>query len=184
MISKFKKGFSLIELLVVIAIIGILAAVGITAYSGYTSSAKEKSAIANHSQVVSLINSELAKCAAGEGDYVWGTAAVEAADAVINPDTGEVITPEVEQADFDADPCFEAPVEAHIVLHVNGVGSGQLGMVNSYNADLSFSVAGAQGATVTVLGQSSIWCGTKGQGCQVRTLSKTDTHEEKNITAY
>ena len=183
MISKFKKGFSLIELLVVIAIIGILAAVGITAYSGYTSSAKEKSTIANHSQVVSLINSELAKCAAGEGDYVWGSAAVEAQDAVLNDD-GEVTTPAVLQADFDADPCFEAPVEAHIVLHVNGVGSGQLGMVNSYNADLSFSVAGAQNATVTVLGQSNIWCGTKGQGCQVRTLSDTGTHEEKNITAY
>ena len=183
MISKFKKGFSLIELLVVIAIIGILAAVGITAYSGYTSSAKEKSTIANHSQVVSLINSELAKCAAGEGDYVWGSAAVEAVEQVLNPD-GTVLTPAVEQADFDADPCFDAPVEAHIVLHINGVGSGQLGMINSYNSDLSFSVAGAQDATIEVLGQSSIWCGTKGQGCQVRTLSKTATHEEKNITAY
>ena len=63
--SKFKKGFSLVELLVVIAIIGILAAVGITAYQGYTTGAKEKAAAAQHSQVVSIINAEMAKCAGG-----------------------------------------------------------------------------------------------------------------------
>jgi type IV pilus assembly protein PilA len=74
MISKFKKGFSLVELLVVIAIIGILAAVGITAYSGYTSSAKEKATLANHAQILAVLNAEMAKCAAGAGDFVWGGA--------------------------------------------------------------------------------------------------------------
>ena len=69
--KKFKKGFSLVELLVVIAIIGILAAVGITAYSGYTSNAKKKATTANHSSVVALINSEMAKCVSGSGDYAW-----------------------------------------------------------------------------------------------------------------
>ena len=72
--SKFKKGFSLVELLVVIAIIGILAAVGITAYSGYTSSAKEKATLANHAQILAVLNAEMAKCAAGAGDFVWGGA--------------------------------------------------------------------------------------------------------------
>ena len=84
MIQGIKKGFSLVELLVVIAIIGILAAVGITAYSGYTSSAKEKATLANHAQVLALLNSEAAKCAAGAGDYVWGGACSdEAAEASI-----------------------------------------------------------------------------------------------------
>ena len=73
MILRLKKGFSLIELLVVIAIIGILAAVGITAYSGYTTGAKEKAALAQHSQVVKFINSEFGKCAGGSGNYVWTT---------------------------------------------------------------------------------------------------------------
>ena len=72
MISKLKKGFSLVELLVVIAIIGILAAVGITAYQGYTTGAKEKAVLANQKQIVSLINSEFAKCAGGSGFYPWG----------------------------------------------------------------------------------------------------------------
>jgi prepilin-type N-terminal cleavage/methylation domain-containing protein len=73
MILKFKKGFSLVELLVVIAIIGILAAVGITAYQGYTQSAKEKAVLANHSQLVKFLNAEMAKCAGGEGVFIWDT---------------------------------------------------------------------------------------------------------------
>ena len=60
MVQNLKKGFSLVELLVVIAIIGILAAVGITAYSGYTNSAKEKATLANHAQILALLNSEFA----------------------------------------------------------------------------------------------------------------------------
>ena len=69
MMKKFKKGFSLVELLVVIAIIGILAAVGITAYSGYTSNAKIKATTSNHSSVVAFLNSEMAKCTSGSGNY-------------------------------------------------------------------------------------------------------------------
>ena len=72
--SKFKKGFSLVELLVVIAIIGILAAVGITAYQGYTTGAKEKATAAQHAQVVALLNAEMAKCAGGAGDDIFGVA--------------------------------------------------------------------------------------------------------------
>ena len=53
---KAKKGFSLIELLVVIAIIGVLSAVGITAYSGYTADAKVKVTVAQHKQIVAMIN--------------------------------------------------------------------------------------------------------------------------------
>ena len=74
MVQGFKKGFSLVELLVVIAIIGILAAVGITAYSGYTSSAKEKATLANHAQILAVLNAEMAKCSAGAGTFVWGGA--------------------------------------------------------------------------------------------------------------
>ncbi len=72
--SKFKKGFSLVELLVVIAIIGILAAVGITAYQGYTTGAKEKATAAQHAQVVALLNAEMAKCAGGSGNDIFGDA--------------------------------------------------------------------------------------------------------------
>ena len=88
MVQGFKKGFSLVELLVVIAIIGILAAVGITAYSGYTNSAKEKATLANHAQILATLNSEFAKCAAGSGDFVWGSGGSSCAAA---PDAGEVV---------------------------------------------------------------------------------------------
>ena len=73
MVQGFKKGFSLVELLVVIAIIGILAAVGITAYSGYTKSAKEKATLANHAQIIKFLSAEFAKCAGGEGKFIWDT---------------------------------------------------------------------------------------------------------------
>tara|TARA_B100002003_G_scaffold227252_1_gene234736 strand:+ start:247 stop:693 length:447 start_codon:yes stop_codon:yes gene_type:complete len=72
--SKFREGFSLVELLVVIAIIGILAAVGITAYQGYTTGAKEKATAAQHGQVIALLNAEMAKCAGGAGDDIFGIA--------------------------------------------------------------------------------------------------------------
>jgi len=82
---KAKKGFSLIELLVVIAIIGILSAVGITTYSGYTANAKKQATTAMYSQIVSLLNAETAKCAAGSGNYVFtdagATTAVPCSDA-------------------------------------------------------------------------------------------------------
>ena len=87
MMKKFKKGFSLVELLVVIAIIGILAAVGITAYSGYTSNAKIKATTSNHSSIVAFLNSEMAKCVSGSGQYAWNEAC-----SVNTPNDGLLVT--------------------------------------------------------------------------------------------
>ena len=84
---KAEKGFSLIELLVVIAIIGILSAVGITTYSGYTANAKKQATTAMYSQIVSLLNAETAKCAAGSGNYVFtdaGTSTAVACTGTLN----------------------------------------------------------------------------------------------------
>ena len=80
-----KKGFSLIELLVVIAIIGVLSAVGITAYTGYTATAKEQASRTQFSQLVSLVNAEMAKCSLGSGSFAWDT------DCTIDGDTDENI---------------------------------------------------------------------------------------------
>ena len=91
MMQNFRKGFSLVELLVVIAIIGILAAVGITAYSRiYKFGAKEKATLANHAQVLALLNSEMAKCAAGAGNFVWGSGGN--ACMLSSPDPTEIVT--------------------------------------------------------------------------------------------
>ena len=203
MMSKFKKGFSLIELLVVIAIIGILAAVGITAYSGYTAGAKEKATIAQHSQVVALINAEMGRCAAGEGTYVWGTAAVAGREEVIAISAEEALVIDdeagaevgttvardgvggIEAADFNPDACSAAPDAGHIALHVNGTGAGQLGMTNAYDATLPFAQSGALGVTLaSPLGLSSIYCGAAGAGCQVTTLFKSGESEVDNIASY
>ena len=190
MISKFKKGFSLIELLVVIAIIGILAAVGITAYSGYTAGAKEKASVAQHSQVVALINAEMGRCAAGEGTYVWGTAAVAGREAVTGrteeeatqfdldngnePGTTPVViaVSPITQEAFAADACSAAPDDTHIVLHVNGTGAGQLGMNNPYNTGEVAATHLVSQTAQTVVGGIGIFCtGTAAGVCTVSTFN-------------
>ena len=156
MIKKFKKGFSLVELLVVIAIIGILAAVGITAYSGYTADAKVKASTSQHSQVVALLNAEMARCASGKGDFVWAVPG-------------------------DADECNDNPRTAQVVAHF-ALG-GKVPLKNPYKDD-SASVdtrLGAGGTAthltaaglteeVTYLGRIAIFCGAVSgeQACIVR----------------
>ena len=57
-----KKGFTLVELLVVVAILGILAAVGIVSFGGFLGSAKEKTLLTNHNNVLQFIESSILKC--------------------------------------------------------------------------------------------------------------------------
>jgi len=57
-----KKGFTLVELLVVVAILGILAAVGIVSFGGFLGSAKEKTLLTNHNNVLQFIESTILKC--------------------------------------------------------------------------------------------------------------------------
>ena len=144
----FKKGFSLVELLVVIAIIGILAAVGITAYSGYTNSAKEKATLTNHAQLVAMINSEFAKCAAGSGNFVWGGA------------------------------CNVAPIAANIVSHFGEddmMDAPELEMTNPYNRNTfqaslnndAMAWDGTDGEHNSNLGVSAVFCDA--DGCRVAT---------------
>ena len=63
-----KSAFTLIELLVVVAIIVILAAVGVVAYNGYAYASKVKVFEYQKSQLIKLVNIELAKCALEEKD--------------------------------------------------------------------------------------------------------------------
>ena len=63
-----KNAFTLIELLVVVAIIWILAAVGVVAYNGYAYASKVKVFEYQKSQLIKLVNIELAKCALEEKD--------------------------------------------------------------------------------------------------------------------
>ena len=150
-----KEGFSLVELLVVIAIIGILAAVGITAYSGYTANAKEKAATAQNKDIINLLNSEFAKCASGEGTYVWSTTM-----AVTDMDT--MITTDVTTLDG----CDTDPDHDNIVTYINDV----LGLNNPYETD---AVAAAAGTTPP-LGQTHINCA--GDACAVTTdIAGADT---------
>ena len=109
-----KKGFSLIELLVVIAIIGVLSAVGITAYTGYTASAKEQAARTQFSQTVSMINAEMAKCALGSGNYVWGSGTPFVADTCSD----------------GIDAASDANIAAYLTSSTNGIG-----MKNPYAQD-------------------------------------------------
>jgi len=126
---KVKKGFSLIELLVVIAIIGVLSAVGITAYSGYTADAKKKVAIAQHKQVISMVNAEMAKCAGGAGNFIW---------------TGA---------------CTSNPTEVLLIAYINGTGAAQMGMQNPYTQAVFSAVSGTAAAeglmVITVAGTGS-----------------------------
>ena len=145
---KFKKGFSLVELLVVIAIIGILAAVGITAYQGYTQSAKEKAVLANHAQIVKLLNAEMAKCAGGEGNFVWGDPCVR--DTDMGQSTGTITH---DYVDGEVNP-------ASIANYVNAT----LGMTNPYDV-----TTGAAAIAGNVNGQMVILCG--GTNCTVITTT-------------
>jgi prepilin-type N-terminal cleavage/methylation domain-containing protein len=153
MILKFKKGFSLVELLVVIAIIGILAAVGITAYQGYTQSAKEKAVLANHSQLVKFLNAEMAKCAGGEGYFVWNDTAHND-DKCDKSQTGEHNGQTYATGSANA---------ARIVLYVNGT----LGIKNPYNINNPASGVGVSG-----FGEMAIACavdnGLGTNGCTVQ----------------
>ena len=161
MIKKFKKGFSLVELLVVIAIIGILAAVGITAYSGYTADAKVKASTSQHSQVVALLNAEMARCASGKGDFVWAVPG-------------------------DADECNDNPRTAQVVAHF-ALG-GKVPLKNPYKDD-SASVntrLGADGVAtaltnaleeVTYLGRIAIYCGAQAVTMDLVCIVKSETGE-------
>ena len=147
MIQNFRKGFSLVELLVVIAIIGILAAVGITAYSGYTNSAKAKATMANHAAVLALINSELAKCSTGAGNFVWGS----------------------------PDACNAGPVEAAIVAHFGIGGLGLMNPYNRNIAQVTLAETGmianwdgTDADEIQILGATSVHCaGGQGTSCIV-----------------
>ena len=207
MILRLKKGFSLIELLVVIAIIGILAAVGITAYSGYTTGAKEKAALAQHSQVVKFINSEFGKCAGGSGNYVWTTLVSEdAGDAGpvddyirnygLDPDSPEGEELKVMLLEHDigippifienvsqvaaAVPCTNSPVGTDIASHVNTI----LGMTNPYDVTTGFAEAGAENGNASEIGKALIFCDDTDGDCQLRTQYKDNTYEETNIQPY
>ena len=139
--SKFKKGFSLVELLVVIAIIGILAAVGITAYSGYTSSAKEKATLANHAQILALLNSEFAKCAAGAGDFVWGSGGSSCAS---NPNAGQIVSHFTTEIDL---------------MNPYNRTEGQVS--EAYNTDGAVW-NGLDAQNVSVVGQTAVFCNDTG----------------------
>jgi len=154
MVLKFKKGFSLVELLVVIAIIGILAAVGITAYSGYTQNAKIKATTAQHSQVVAVINSEFARCAAGSGTFSWSGACAAAVDAA------SLVT-------------YFGLAGTMPLANAYNTGTAAVSTFTSGTTPLS-----ATNAPVTVDGQIAIFCvGTT--SCQ----AKADTGEGDNLNS-
>ena len=157
MTSKFQKGFSLVELLVVIAIIGILAAVGITAYSGYTADAKVKASTSQHSQVVALINAEMARCASGKGKFVWATNGSDDCNAAVR--TSSIVT----YFSLDGDVPLKNPYkddEPSVDTELGAEGTGT-----------ELTVAGLT-EEVTELGRIAIWCGaqavTGDQICIVR----------------
>ena len=213
MILRFKKGFSLIELLVVIAIIGILAAVGITAYSGYTTGAKEKAALAQHSQVVKFINTEFVKCAGGSGNYVWTTMS-EGGGVVVRITEEELveltptfeflkITPDMPEYDqyvtnlraYDPErfpvPEAAAPVPAAVPCTNFPVGTDivnyvntTLGMTNPYDVTTAFAEAGDENGNASEIGRALIFCDDTDGDCQIRTQYKDNTYEETNIQPY
>ena len=162
MVSKFKKGFSLVELLVVIAIIGILAAVGITAYSGYTSSAKEKAALANHAQILAVLNAEMAKCSAGAGTFVWGGACNTAAEE------GNIVT---YFGTGDGNLSLENPyVRTSMQVSLDHTGEGG-------------TWDGSDGQANAVVGRTVVHC--DGAGCSIATKQNaTDADTFAEVDAY
>ena len=160
-----KKGFSLIELLVVIAIIGVLSAVGITAYTGYTASAKEQAARTQFSQTVSMINAEMAKCALGSGNYVWGSG-----------------TP------FVADTCaagIDAASDTNIAAYLTS-GTNGLGMKNPYAQDQAAATFASAVADATTNpggdGRITVFCAVGG-ACTIKQQVVTGTILSQTINS-
>ena len=185
MISKIEKGFSLVELLVVIAIIGILAAVGITAYSGYTKNAKAKASLSQFSQVEAVVNAELARCAVGEGDMIWGTAGFTPELDMDGGQPADVV--------YDADAC--ADVASSWVDHTNLVSYINIGlpdsleMKNPYNSDAHFATEAASfGQQNSVIGGLTVWCGSEGgkNQCKLEVMHKENpaVYETSLIQEY
>ena len=191
MVSRFQKGFSLVELLVVIAIIGILAAVGITAYSGYTKNAKAKATLSQFSAVEAVINAEMARCAVGEGNMIWGTA--EHTTPVLGDNDA---TPDVVEDDFDtgattpvdyaADACSDAfpPDHTNIASYINTGLPDSLGMKNPYNADANFATVGTLNTPSAVLGGMIIFCGADGgtNKCQLNVFHKVTSGGDQKLS--
>ena len=160
------------------------------------------------SQVEAVINAEMARCAIGEGDYVWvgDVAGINAAaDGWITQNVGRYES-ETDHAflsalemveigrttalDDAAAPCSNWPNHTNIVSHINTGLADSLGMKNPYNADLDFATAvGAHDTQGAVLGGLTVWCGNNGGNqCVLEVLHKgtvaDPTHAKSVILEY